>query len=208
MMKKLSLYFLVVILAAVFFFQSGTLNANDGLLIDSLEITVSGGPSGTVDFGSGGDSSVKVSSESGIKNEGNQSVKVVYDAIADGYMWIARGAALDASNAGWTTKAKDIDWDKYNAISVYIYGGNSGNSIAFDLKDAGSEMWRYIVTDDFDGWKQIVFPFNQFFARSDWQPASADNNSELNFPVKSYQFEPLAPGKGTFYFDQVEVVKK
>ncbi|MBL7070374.1 MAG: hypothetical protein ISS27_02750 [Candidatus Omnitrophica bacterium] len=207
-MKIVGLFFLVVILAAVFFFQSGILNANDALLIDNLEIAVSGGPQGTVDFGSGGDSSVEVNTDSSIKNQGDQSVKVVYMAVDGGHMWIARGTGLDASNAGWTTEVKDIDWDKYNAISVYVYGENSGSSIAFDLKDAGSEMWRYIITDDFDGWKQVVFPFDQFYARSDWQPASADNNSQMDFPVQSYQFEPLAPGKGTFYFDQVEVIKE
>jgi len=207
-MKVFGIVFGIVILAAVFFFHAVTLNANDALLIDNLEITVTGGPQGTVDFGSGGDSSVEVSSESSIKNQGGKSVKVEYTAVDGGYMWIARGTGLDASNAGWTPKLEDIDWDKYNAISVYIYGGNTGDSIAFDLKDAGGEMWRYIITDDFDGWKQIGLPFNQFYARSDWQPASADNNSQLDFPIKSYQFEPLAPGKGTFYFDQVEVVKE
>jgi len=207
-MKILGIVFGMVILAAVFFFQSGALKANESLLIDNLEITVTGGTQGTVDFGSGGDSSVEVSSESSIKNQGDQSVKVVYDAVDGGYIWIARGTGLDASNADWTTEVKDIDWDKYNAISVYVYGENSGSSIAFDLKDSGSEMWRYIITDDFDGWKQIVFPFDQFYARSDWQPASADNNSQMDFPVKSYQFEPLAPGKGIFYFDQVELLKE
>jgi len=207
-MKILGIVFGMVILAAVFFFQSGALKANESLLIDNLEITVTGGTQGTVDFGSGGDSSVEVSSESSIKNQGDQSVKVIYDAVDGGYMWIARGAGLDATNAGWTPKDNKIDWDKYNAISVYVYGGNSGSSIAFDLKDAGGEMWRYIITDDFDGWKQIVFPFNQFYARSDWQPASADNNSQMDFPVKSYQFEPLPAGKGIFYFDQVELLKE
>lgn len=180
----------------------------DGLymIVDDAEIDINGGPDGTVDFGSGGGSDVKVSSDNNIKHEGKKSIKVDYDAVPDGYMWIARGKGLDASNADWSNH--DIDWSQYNAISVYIHGEGKGAKIAFDVKDSGGEIWRYIFNDDFNGWEQIIAPFNEFYPRSDWQPESADNNATMDFPLMSYQFEPLPPAKGTFHYDHVQVIKQ
>jgi hypothetical protein len=89
-----------------------------------------------------------------------------------------------------------------------MYGNDSKTRVAVDLKDSGNEMWRIIVTDDFKGWKQVVCPLKDFFARSDWQPDNADKNGAIDFPLKSYQFEPLAVAKGTLYFDDVELSVK
>lgn len=65
------------------------------LVIDDFEGALSGGPEGTVDFGTGGDSKVEVSAASDIKNTGTQSIKIAYDAKPGGYMWVARGFDLD-----------------------------------------------------------------------------------------------------------------
>ncbi len=176
-----------------------------GLLIDDFENQVSGGPSGTVDFGAGGGSSVEVTASSDTRHSGSQSIKVIYDAVPGGYIWVARGFELDVENADWLIKPQDIDWKKYNAISFYIYGSNSGAKIAFDIKDNGNELWRFMIDDNFKGWNKIICPFKEFFARSDWQPDSADKNSQLDFPLKSFQFEPRPVAKGTVYFDCVEL---
>ncbi|MBU1905532.1 MAG: hypothetical protein KJ923_00865 [Candidatus Omnitrophica bacterium] len=181
--------------------------AQETLLLDDFEGVISGGSDGTVDFGAGGGSSVDVVADKKIKKSGEQSLKVNYEAVPGGYMWVARGYDLDVSNAGWMIKPKEINWQDYNAISFYIYGSNSGANIAFDIEDNGNEMWRFMVVDDFQGWKQIVCPFSEFFVRDDWQPQDADNNSNLDFPIQSYQFEPRPEAKGTLYFDQVELVK-
>lgn len=179
-----------------------------GLLIDDFEIQVSGGPDGTVDFGAGGGSSVEVSAATDIKYSGKQSVKVVYDAVPGGYMWVARGFDLDAENAAWLVKAETVNWQKYNAISFYMYGSDSKAQIAFDIKDNGNEMWRFMVEDNFKGWKQIKCSFSEFFVRGDWQPANADRNATLDFPIKSFQFEPRPEAKGIVYFDDVELITK
>lgn len=176
-----------------------------GLLIDDFENQLSAGPSGTVDFGAGGGSSVEVTASSDTKHCGNQSIKVTYDAVPGGYMWVARGFQLDVKNADWLIKSQDIDWKKYNAISFYVYGSDSGANIAFDIKDNGNELWRFMIDDNFKGWKKIICPFKEFFARSDWQPDGADKNSQLDFPLKSFQFEPRPVAKGTVYFDCVEL---
>lgn len=202
-MKRFILALAVVTLAVAPAFAQ-----DNNLLIDDFEIAVSGGPDGTVDFGAGSGSSVEVTSASDIKQWNNMSIKVTYDAVPGGYMWIARGFGLDVKNTAWLVKNSDIKWQDYKAIAFYMYGSASKAQIAFDLKDSGGEIYRFITQDDFEGWKQIVCPFDGFMARSDWQPDSADKNDVMDFPIKSYQFEVLAPAKGTLYFDKVELIKK
>ena len=178
------------------------------LLIDDFEGVILGGPEGTVDFGAGNGSTIQVTASTDIKQTGKQSIKIDFDAVADGYMYIAKGEGLDAKNAGWLIKPKDITWDKYGAISFYMYGTGSGEDIAFDIKDSGNELWRFMVKDDTKGWKQVVCPFDKFFCRGDWQPDNADKNATLDFPIKSFQFEPRPKAKGTLYFDTVTLIEK
>lgn len=207
-MKHLSS--LVVALICVLFFIAN-ISAEDlkGFMLDDFEGPITGGPEGTVDFGAGGGSLVNVLAATDIKQSGNQAIKVEYDAIAGGYMWVARGYDLDVEGAAcWSSKPADINWKDYNAISFYMYGQDSKANIAFDIKDNGNEMLRFMVEDNFTGWKQIICPFEQFFSRSDWQPNNADKNDVLDFPIKSFQFEPLPESKGVLYFDAVELVQK
>ena len=201
--------FLVICLIFVLFFAA-SIRSEDlkGFMIDDFEGVITGGPEGTVDFGVGNGSSVNVTASTEIKHSGNQALKVEYDAIAGGYMWIARGFDLDVKGAAyWRVKPEDIKWKDYNALSFYMYGANSKANVAFDLKDNGNEIFRFIVEDNFTGWKQIVCTFAQFFARTDWQPNNADKNSAIDFPIKSFQFEPLPESKGILYFDDVELAQ-
>jgi len=181
---------------------------NNNLLLDDFEISVSNGPEGTVDFGSGNSSTVEVTQEADIKNTGNHSLKVVYDAVSGGYIYVARGSGLDAKNAQWSINPADVKWENYSAISFYVYGTDSKAKIAFDIKDNGGEIWRFITDDDFKGWKRVVVSFDKFMVRDDWQPDGADKNGQLDFPIKVFQFEPLPGSKGTLYFDTVELMKK
>lgn len=193
----------LILSTAVFCLAQG----DEGLLLDDFETRISGGAQGTVDFGSGGDSSVDVAAAD-IKHAGKQSIKITYDASPGGYMWVARGFDLDAENAGWLVKPQDIQWDKYNAISFYMYGSSNNAKIAFDIKDNGNEMWRFMLEDNFTGWRRIVCPFSEFFVRGDWQPNNADKNAALDFPIKSFQFEPRPQAQGIVYFDDVELINK
>jgi len=199
-------FFLAAIM--VLFGAGICLAEGDNLLLDDFEVSVSNGPEGTVDFGAGNGSSVTVSAVSDIKNSGNQALKVIYDAVPGGYMYVSRGTGLDAKNANWTLKPSDIKWENYSAISFYVYGTDSKAKIAFDLKDNGGEIWRFITVDDFKGWKKVVCSFDKFSVRDDWQPPDADKNAQLDFPIKIFQLEPLPESKGVLYFDTVELVKK
>ena len=180
----------------------------DNLLLDDFEISVSNGPEGTVDFGSGNGSTVVVTAATDVKNTGNQALKVVYDAVPGGYIYVARGTGLDAKNANWKINPADVKWEDYSAISFYLYGADSKAKIAFDIKDNGGEIWRFMLEDNFKGWKQIICRLDKFMVRDDWQPENADKNGQLDFPIKIFQFEPLPESKGTLYFDTVELVKK
>ena len=193
---------LVLLMAGISFAQE------KNLLIDDFEVSITGGPEGTVDFGAGNGSVVEVSEAVDIKNTGNKALKVVYDAVGGGYIYVSRGTGLDAKNANWPINPEDIKWSEYNGISFYVYGTDSKAKIAFDIKDNGGEIWRFITVDDFKGWKRVVCSFDKFIVRDDWQPESADKNSQLDFPIKIFQFEPLADSKGTLYFDTVELVKQ
>jgi len=203
-MKRTGFVALVFVLMAV----AGCFAEQKTLPIDDFECSISGGQSGTVDFGSGNGSSVEVVAANDIIHSGKQSIKVTYDAVPDGYIYVARGADLDAANAGWLKKPEEIAWEQYGAISFYMYGTDSKTDIAFDVKDSGNEMWRFMVKDDFKGWKKVVAAFDQFIVRDDWQPQNADKNAKLDFPIKSFQFEPRPPSKGTLYFDEVVLVEK
>jgi len=203
-MKKMMFLLTVALL-----FTTGICLAEEkNLLLDDFEVSVSNGPEGTVDFGAGNGSSVTVTAAKDIKNTGDQALKVVYEAAPGGYMYVARGSGLDAKNANWKLNPADIKWENYSAISFYVYGTDSKAKIAFDIKDNGGEIWRFVTEDNFKGWKQIVCQFDKFMVRDDWQPESADKNGTLDFPIKIFQFEPLPESKGTLYFDTVELVKK
>ncbi|MDD5565406.1 MAG: carbohydrate binding domain-containing protein [Candidatus Omnitrophica bacterium] len=175
------------------------------ILLDDFENMLIGGPAGTVDFGAGGGSTIEVSGARDIKYSGSQSLKIKYDAVSDGYMWVARGFGLDSKHTDWLLKPDAIGWQKVKAITFYMYGSDSKTMIAFDIKDNGNEMWRFMIEDNFKGWKQIVCPLPEFFARGDWQPDSADKNAVLDYPIKSFQFEPRPQAKGVLYFDKVEL---
>jgi len=178
------------------------------LLLNDFEGLVSGGPEGTVDFGAGNGSAVEVTAANDIIHSGKQSLKVKFDAVSGGYIYVAKGFGLDAKNAAWMVKPEAINWKDYNALTFYMYGSDSRARIAIDVKDNGNELWRYIFDDNFKGWKQIVCPFSQFFARGDWQPNNSDKNANMDFPLKSYQFEPLPIAQGALYFDDVELIKQ
>lgn len=203
MKKKTCLCLIFLLSMSVFLFAE-----DEGLLIDGFEGVISGGLEGTVDYGAGNSSEVEVTAATDIKYSGNQSLKVVFDAVSGGYMWVARGYGLDAKNSGWLVEPEEINWSEYNAISFYMYGSGSKTKIAFDIKDNGNEMWRFMLEDDFTGWKRIICLFTDFFARGDWQPNNADKNTALDFPLKSFQIEPLPQAKGVLYFDDMELIKK
>lgn len=197
---------ILVIIPTIAFWGCGKFKGSDILLIDDFEGEIS---SLTVDYGIGSGSEIQVNADTDIKYHGNQALRLKYKAVAGGYMWAARGYNLDVKgSAQWLKKPTEINWDKYKALSFYMYGQNSGAMIAVDIIDSNFEYFRFIVKDDFTGWKQIICSFEQFFTRGDWQPAKAQTNTKLDFPINSFQFEPRPIAEGVLFFDYVHLIKK
>lgn len=161
----------------------------------------------TVDYGSAANSSLDVAAAKDVKMCGGQSIRLQYKLEKDGYLYCARGYGLDVLNALWEAPAPEkIEWDDYGAIRLQMYGQGQGE-VAFDVKDAGGEVWRSLINDTTKGWREVKVLFTQFAAREDWQPSTADGNRKLDLPIKSFQFEPKTPGEGMLYFDCVQLVR-
>lgn len=198
-------YFSSLVLGLLVFLALACSPGPAQVLIDSFESEIS---SETVDYGASENSSISVDAAKDIKVCGEQSLKITYDLRPSGYMWIARGYGLDVKGAAvWEVEPKNISWKRYKAISLSMHGRNSGGVIALDIKDSGGEMWRFLLDDDFEGWKEIICPLAEFFPRGDWQPETAERNEILDFPIMAFQFEPRLPGAGVYYFDCLKVVK-
>jgi hypothetical protein len=201
-MKKL-----LFILSLACWAGAGCVNAQEAktaFLLDDFEGSIVSGQ--TVDAGAGNGSAVTVSADTQEKRSGDQSLKIDYDAVSGGYMWIARGYNLDVKGAAlWSAEPEKVNWAGYGAVSFYFKGSGSGAQMAFDIKDAGGEIFRFMVKDDAKDWKQVVCSFDQFFPRGDWQPETADKNGTLDFPVRSFQFEPIAIAKGVINVDEVSL---
>ena len=182
----------------------GAAFAGATFLLDDLEGPLVQGD--TVDAGAGNGSRVAIVADTQEKHSGAQSIRVDYDAVSGGYIWVARGYGLDVKGAAqWSTPPQDIDWSRYGALSFYYKGDGAGARIAVDIKDAGGEMLRFMVTDDSKQWKQVICSFDAFFPRGDGQPPNAATNGALDFPIKSFQFEPIAVAKGTLFIDEVDL---
>lgn len=178
------------------------------LIIDNFEGNIIGGADATVDYGSGSGAKVDIFPAKKPVIHGRQSLKIVYDNSSNGYMWVARGYDLTIKNAAqWRVPPSKIKWNNYDALGFYIYGEASGNDIAVDVIDNGKEYWRYLIKDDTKGWKEVVIPFSDFKARTDWQPDIATRNDAIDFPINAFQLEPKT-GAGTFYIDKVFLRKK
>ncbi len=164
-------------------------------LIDGFEGPITAGQ--TIDVSASSGSFVSVSADTQEKHGGAQSLKVDFDAPAGGTIRIARGYGLDVKGAAaWSSEPEKIAWTNYAAISFYLKGTGAGGQIAFDLKDAGGKSFRFMVKDDSRDWRLVVCPFDQF---------SSGDDGTLDFPIKSFQFEPIAVSHGTFYVDDVSL---
>jgi hypothetical protein len=193
------------LVAVVILFAAACSFGPKEMLIDSFEGDIN---NKTVDYGASNTSSLVVSADRELKVCGEQSLRLDYQLKTSGYMWAARGYNLDVKTAAkWEVEPNKIPWKNFNAISLQMYGQNTGSVVAFDIKDAAGEYWRFLLDDDFSGWKEITCPFDNFFARKDWQPEKATRNDILDFPIMSFQFEPRLPGKGVYRFDCVKAIK-
>ncbi|MGE5483061.1 MAG: carbohydrate binding domain-containing protein [Bacteroidota bacterium] len=136
-------------------------------------------------------------------------ITVVDDPTAHGQ----RALRIDSVTKDWNgvpisaAGDKEFDWSDYRALSMWVYGTNSGVGFFVELNDKGEEHFRSpLIVDDFIGWKQIVIPFEEFLSRDDWQPDTADMDLEITWPIRDFQPFTGASGEGYILIDLIEVI--
>jgi hypothetical protein len=182
---------------------------NEDLLINDFEGQISPAPEGILDIGNIGDSYIQIEAAANIKYSGQQSLKIIYYVMPQGFSWVMNAHGLHGKS-DWLVEPEDIRWAEYNAISFYMYGYDSKIKLNFEIFDTNGEIWIFPIEDNFNGWKKIICPFNYFQPRKDWQPGQAITNSILDFPIKAFTFHfpPQTEKKGVVYFDCVGLTKK
>jgi len=199
----------IVLIFCVYYYAS--FFRGNKLLIESFEGKIG---VDTVDYGSSADSTISASGSSQFSKCGMQSLKLQYDLKPSGYVYCATGYDLhhvtdssswNAGTSGWIVDPDQIQWDDFNALSIYLRGQKSSR-VAIDVKDAGGELWRSMVQVGSSGWKKFLIPFDEFSVRTDWQPDAAVKDRVMNFPITSLQIEPKDHGRNTLYADCVTLV--
>jgi len=90
----------------------------------------------------------------GLKMQGTESTKVVVDSgpLASWHITHAYGSGQD--------------WSGEDYIGFWIYGANSGDTLALWLKDGTPDWGSSTFTDDFTGWRWIAIPFSVYTGQS------------------------------------------
>ncbi len=114
----------------------------------------------------------------------------------------------DWSGAVVVPPAEKRDWTGMKTFRMWVYGSNSKSQLNIDIPDAKNEFFRYSYVDDFEGWKELVIPFESFKSRTDWQPSDASINKKMDFPIREIQFCTSGFGKGVHYFDDIIIDSK
>jgi beta-glucosidase len=100
------------------------------------------------------------------------------------------------------------NWTGMKTYRMWVYGSGSNSKFYVDLEDAQKEQFRYVLTDDFKGWKEIVIPLSDFKWRTDWQAPDAVLNKKFDFPMMTVQFCTANLANCTLYFDDIVIDSK
>ena len=104
----------------------------------------------------------------------------------------------------WTAQ----DWSAYEGFSLWFYGQNTGTTVFIDILDnrnPGStqddaERFTVSFSDDFDGWRQLEFPFADFVRKEIGN--GAPNDGFTLTEVHGWALGTLATqGEVTFHVD-------
>lgn len=108
----------------------------------------------------------------------------------------------------WTTQ----DWSRYDGLSFWFYGSNSGRSLFIDLLDNrnpdsttdDAERYSVTFTDDTVGWRYVELPFSTF-NRKDIGNGAPNDGLNLS-AVHGWAIGATAvPTETTWYIDDVSV---
>ncbi len=109
------------------------------------------------------------------------------------------------------------DWSQYTGISLWLFGGSTGNTYRFEILDnraAGdsgnkdsAERWVYDIVDNFTGWRQLRLPFDQFKRRQEYQPDRAPNDGFGRKEVYGYSLILPSGKSGVVYLAEIQLYR-
>jgi beta-glucanase (GH16 family) len=125
----------------------------------------------------------------------------------------AFGVVIHGFENSTATAWVNQDWSAYFGLSLWVYGQNTGTDLFLDVIDnrnTGSttdDAERYSVSfkDDFSGWQQLQFPFDDFARKEIGNGAPSDGFTLTE--VHGWAFGALSTGgvARTWYVDDVEL---
>lgn len=206
MQRRRNFIVMVIVIAVIgVFMLAGERGSGRHLMLDNLEGELT---AETVDYGADDSSTINLSADTDIKFCGKQSLKLEYNLQPSGYLFCARGYGLDTVAANkWLKDPQKINWSRYQGFS-FMVSSTQKTIVAFDIKDAGDEIWYFeseVVPGD---WQEITVSFDALTVRQDGQTQTAARNNVLDFPIQSYRWESRTPGEGTLHFDCVKLLRK
>jgi len=97
-------------------------------------------------------SAPKISNDTGIKKEGKSSLRMVAGSGKH-----SRWSIIHIYRPG-------VDWSGKDLFTFYWYGANTGGKLSLSIASSGAwkDYFTTTFTDDFTGWKRLVFPFKSF----------------------------------------------
>jgi len=135
-----------------------------------------------IDQGGSGTYQLAISEETSEVKKGSSSLKGVVSSGSYSYI------------AAYYSFTPTVDVSKYDFISIWLYGGNSGKTWEVTLYNVGGiERRKWQFTDDFSGWERKILLIERYTS----QTASFDITAVKYF----YVFFPTAVG--TYYFDKI-----
>ena len=169
---------------------TGTLTVSAGGQTASIPVTVSGGAAAggllavetfegdtTIFRGTGDGMDFSLNHAADTVRLGRGSARVDYTLTED-----------TAFTAQWrAVNATGVNNQTYTALTVWVYGDGSGNTLSL-LYSNGTKTWLQlpVTTLDFTGWKQVTVP-----------------TAGEYFSIQGLAVTGAAAGKGTLYLDQI-----
>lgn len=104
------------------------------------------------------------------------------------------------------------DWSSYGAMTLWLYGNNTGKAMYIDVLDNADgtgnypfEIWTSVFTDNFNGWKQLSFAFAGLTRKDIGNGAPSDGLGLTAVHGWALGVESGSNGPRTYYVDDVRL---
>ncbi|MDD5456328.1 MAG: carbohydrate binding domain-containing protein [Candidatus Margulisbacteria bacterium] len=102
--------------------------------------------------------------------------------------------------------SKKYSWNIKNSVVLRIKGDSSSNIARIEITDNGGERFIKLVPINFQDWKIITIPLNEFKHRQDWQPDKAPMDGFTLTAVEGISISPTLKGSGVWLISDLKVI--